>query len=285
MQRNFHELLQNKWNEGKMICVGLDTDISKIPDFKRVGNSIRKTLFRFNKSIIDATKDLVAAYKPNTAFYEQYGEDGWAALRKTISYIHEVAPSVVVICDAKRGDIGNTNDGYAKAVFLQLKADAITISPYMGKEANEPFLQRVDKGIIILCRTSNPGAGEFQDLPIAIGKSHVKSLYEIVAENVSQEWNYNNNCLLVVGATFPGELGIVREIVGDMGILVPGVGKQGGDLKAVLQNGLNSKGQGLIINSSREVLYASKEADFAEAARAVVIRMNNEIASAVELVK
>lgn len=241
-----------KWNEGKFVCIGLDSDYSKIPSSFKKNRSTEETIFKFNKTIIDATADLVCAYKPQSAFYEAFGDEGWRALKKTVHYIKENFPDIPVILDAKRGDIGSTNEAYAKAIFDDLGADALTVHPYLGKEALESFLKRADKTIFVLIRTSNPGAGEFQDL-IVKGKL----LYQLVAEHVAQDWNKNGNCAVVVGATYPEELKKVREIVGDMPILVPGIGAQGGDLENTIKNGLNSKKQGLIISSSRGIIFAS----------------------------
>ncbi len=272
-QKNFHLQSAQKFNERKFICVGLDTVYEKIPDCIRT-NDIRESIFNFNREIIDATYDLVHSYKPNSAFYEAHGPLGLQALGDTFDYINADVQNVLGICDVKRGDIGNTNSGYTRSNFDWLRADAITINPYLGSEANEPFLKYSQKGIIVLCRTSNEGADEIQELLLANGNK----VYEQVALLVnSQKWNYNSNCLIVVGATSPQQLKRVRELVGDMTILVPGVGKQGGTIYEVLANGLNSRRDGLIINSSRDVIYASSGADFAEAARAKVIQMNAEI--------
>lgn len=246
----FLEKLKNKWRENKFVCIGLDSDYSKIPPSFKEGRSVEEALFQFNKTIIDTTADLVCAYKPQSAFYEACGEGGLKALKKTVSYIKEKFPEIPVILDAKRADIGNTNEAYANAIFDDQGFDAVTIHPYLGKEAVEPFLKRADKGIIVLVRTSNPGAGEFQDLQI-----NDKKLYQLVAEHVARDWNKNGNCAVVVGATYPQELKKVREIVGDMPILVPGIGTQGGDLKETLKNGLNSQKQGLIISSSRGIIF------------------------------
>ena len=201
--------------------------------------------FEFNKKIIDQTHDLVCAYKPNFAFYEALGIKGWENLKKTVEYIQRYHSGVVTIADAKRADIGNTNLGYVTAIFDEMKFDAVTVNPYFGCEALQPFLDRVDKGIIILCRTSNPGAGEFQD-----------GLWQNVAENVANKWNTNNNCLLVVGATYPKELKQVRQIVGEMTLLVPGIGAQGGDIAKTVKAGLNNQRAGMIINSSRGIIFA-----------------------------
>ena len=261
-ERNFRTLLENQWEHNKFLCVGLDSDIGKIPDVIRQPG-VGETLVAFNKAIIDATKDVVCAYKPNSAYYEAHGDMGWAALEETVEYIRSEAPEVPVIIDAKRGDIGNTNNGYVEAFFERMEADAITVHPYMGSESLAPLLERKDKGVIVLCRTSNPGAGEFQDLEI--GGEH---LYKLVARHVASEWNTNGNCSIVVGATYPDELRNVREIVGDMPILIPGIGAQGGDLEKTVAAGKDERGKGMMIAVSRSVIFASGGADFAGAARA-----------------
>jgi orotidine-5'-phosphate decarboxylase len=230
-------------------------------------------ILRFNRAIVEATKDLACAYKPNVAFYEAHGKDGLVALRRTIAAVHYLAPEVPVILDAKRGDIGSTNVGYAEAAFEFLQADAITVHPYLGAEALQPFLARAEKGIIVLCRTSNPGAGEFQNLSVNGGEP----LYRFVARRVASEWNKSGNCALVVGATYPDELREVRGIVGDMPILIPGIGAQGGDVEKTVSAGKDSRGQGMIINSSRGIIFASKGADFAEAARREVEKLRDLI--------
>jgi len=273
MARNFRELLSKKWDEGKLLCVGLDTDLERIPEAARKGDT-PTTVVTFNRTIVDATKDLVCAYKPNIAFYEQHGDQGWNALRETISYIIDVAPDVPVILDAKRGDIAHSNGYYVRAAFEHLRADAITIQPYAGKVALEPFLKQKDKGIIVWCRSSNEGAGEFQDLMI-----NGEPLYIVVARHVVQEWNENGNCALVVGATYPDELKKIRTVAADVPILIPGIGAQDGDLKKTIQNGLDSNGRGLIVNASRSVLFASKNADYAEAARKKAQELHDAIRS------
>lgn len=276
--RNFRELLEKRWEFGKFVCVGLDTDRSKISeDVERflVGDAMGNQggLIRaFNGEIVKATKDLVCAYKLNSAFYEQYGEEGFKVLRETIIFIHHQAPDVPVILDAKRGDIGNTNTGYAEAAFDLLGADAITVHPYLGKEALNPFLAKTDKGIFVLCKTSNPGAGEFQDLVI-----NGEPLYQIVARHVDFGWNDAGNCGLVVGATYPEELQKVRESVGDLPILIPGIGAQGGDVEATVKAGRDSRGRGMIINSSRGIIFASAKSDFAVAARRETEKLHNLI--------
>jgi orotidine 5'-phosphate decarboxylase subfamily 2 len=223
-----------------LLCVGLDPDLSRLPG-KFLSTS--DPLFLFNQSIIDATKDVVCAYKPNSAFYERHGLDGLSALIKTIEYIR--ALGLPVILDAKRGDIGSSSAAYAASAFEALKADAVTVSPYMGHDSVQPFLDYKDKGVFVLCLTSNPGYKDFQ----VIGCD--EPLYHTVARRV-KEWNVNDNCGLVVGATKPSEIKTIREIVGDLPILIPGVGAQGGDLELSVKYG----GQRGIINASRSIIYA-----------------------------
>lgn len=270
--RNFRSMLENQWSRGNFVCVGLDPDIWKIPA-KHIPHSkyldAAQLILVFNKMVVDATKDLVCAYKPNVAFYENHGAEGLVALRVTIEYINEVASDVPVILDAKRADIGNTNVGYVGMAFDYLHADAITVHPYLGAEALQPFFARTEKGVIVLCRTSNPGAGEFQGLDISgdVVPGRHMPLYKYVAHRVACDWNKNGNCALVVGATYPKELREVRGLIGDMPILIPGVGAQGGDVEKIVSAGKDSRGQGMIINSSRGIIFASQEADFAEVAR------------------
>jgi len=295
MERNFMELLKARWGEGKSACVGLDSDLAKIPETVK-NDSINLTLESFNHAIVSATCDLVCAYKPNIAFYEAWGEEGISVLKTTVVFIKNVAPEVPIIGDMKRGDIGNTNLGYIKEAFEYFGFDAITVPPYMGKESLQPFLDMKDKGIIVLCRTSNPGAGEFQGLytlPFDPGakpdgvtdeewleklREESAILYQRVARNVVTNWNQNGNCGLVVGATAPEELEKVRHIVGDdMPLLIPGIGAQGGETEATVKAGKNSKGQGMIINSSRGIIFASKEKDFAEVARKETVKLQEMI--------
>ncbi|MEK7110044.1 MAG: orotidine-5'-phosphate decarboxylase [Patescibacteria group bacterium] len=255
----FQEKLDRIIKKNKsLVCVGLD-----------------QNQFLFNKTIIEATHDLVCSYKLNTAFYESIGHEGIKALKDTCNYLIKKYPEIPIIIDAKRADIGNTNRGYVQFVFTYLGADAVTVHPYLGEEAIRPFLDCKDKGIIILCKTSNPGSDEFQNLQVSIPSLYdrakmVRPLYQIVAENVANKWNKNKNCMLVVGATYPNELKEVRSIVGDITLLVPGIGAQGGDLEATLKVGLNSKKQGLIINSSRGII-------FAENPRNEAMKLRNEI--------
>lgn len=257
------EAAQDKNNS--LLCVGLDPDQPKLPP------SV-DSYFEFNKAIIDATADLVCAYKPNTAFYEARGAEGIEELKQTCDYIRISQPEIPIILDFKRGDIGNTNDHYAKFAFEYLGADAITIQPYLGAGAVQSFIAYKNKGIIVLCKTSNEGSSEFQDQEVGD-----KKLYQVVAENVSNNWNVNGNCLLVVGATYPDDLAEIRQIVGDMSLLVPGIGAQGGDVAATIKAGMNSAKKGLIINSSRAILYASNGDDFVKAARSATEATRDEI--------
>jgi orotidine-5'-phosphate decarboxylase len=249
------------------MCVGLDPEIERFPQKMRAEAS---PIFHFNKAIIDATADLVCAYKPQFAHYAAYEAED--QLERTIEYIHRTCPEVPVILDAKRGDVGNTAERYAIEAFERYGADAVTVNPYLGGDSLEPFLRHADKGVVILCRTSNPGAGELQDLVVGS-----RPLYLAVAELAARRWNTRGNCLLVVGATYPHELARVRDIVGDMPLLVPGVGAQGGDIAQAGANGQTPAGTGLIVSSSRGILYASAGADFASAARAAAERLRVEI--------
>lgn len=274
MARNFQELLRARWDEGKFLCVGLDSDLEKLPESAHKSSN-RETIVGFNRAIVDATKDIVCAYKPNSAFYEAHGDEGWSALRETAQYITEQAPDVPIILDAKRADIGNTNNGYADAIFKHLFMDAVTVHPYLGSEALRPFLDYKEKGIFVLCRTSNPGAGELQDLLI-----DGDPLYKKVAQLVAQKWNTNGNCGVVVGATYPDELKEVRTIIGDMPILIPGVGAQGGDVEKAVKRGKDGRGKGIIITAARSILFASKGNDFAEAARKEAEKIDGQIRKA-----
>ena len=258
--RRFQTLLEKNWSDGKFLCVGLDSDVTKLPK--------NQTQLSFNQAIVEATHDLVAAYKPNSAFYESQGVAGLEALKNTIHFIQACAPQTLTILDVKRGDIGNTAQEYAKAAFDELKADAVTLNPYLGFDSLEPFLNYKNRGSFILCRTSNPSAKEFQDLCIA-----GEPLYLKIAKQVAQKWNQNKNCGLVVGATYPEELKKVREAGPDLPFLVPGIGAQGADLKAVLANGLTADLKGLLINISRSVIFASSGKDFAESARKEILKM------------
>lgn len=278
-ERNFVGMLEAQWAKGNFVCVGLDSEFGKIPESARQRGSERdvsvaNTIVAFNKAIVEATKGIVCAYKPNIAFYEAYGDEGIAALQRTILDIHAVAPDVPVILDAKRADIGNTNKCYVQLAFGFLQADAITVHPYLGQEALRPFLEQKGKGVIVLCRTSNPGAGEFQDCMVGVTTI---PFYQYVAMRVAESWNKNGNCALVVGATYPEELREVRSIVGDMPILIPGIGAQGGDVEKTVTAGKDSRGWGMIINSSSGIIFASKDTDFAEAALRETRKLHNLI--------
>ena len=242
-----------------LLCVGLDSEVELLPERFR-GTEFPQ--FEFNKWIIDETHAYAASFKPNVAFYEARGVAGLMELEKTVAYLREVCPDAVTICDAKRGDIGNTNRGYVEAFFDRMGFDSITLHPYMGKDSLAPFLAREDKACIILCRTSNPGAGEFQDVEV-----QGKPLWELVAAKVANEWNAKGNCMLVVGATYPGEMRRVREIAPGLTLLVPGIGAQGGDVAAAVGAGLDAEGRGMMLSSSRGILFAQDPASAAKAAR------------------
>ena len=247
-----------------LLCIGLDPDPSLIPE--------NMTVLEFNLGIISATTDLVCAYKPNFAFYEAMGPEGVDTLKKTIESIPEAIP---IIGDAKRGDIGNTAKAYAKAIFDYFNCDAATVNPYLGFDSVEPFINYKEKEVFILCRTSNAGAVDFQSL-LCNGLPAPRHLFEIVAQKAS-EWNKYGNIGLVVGATYPEELDIIRKNYPETLLLVPGVGAQGGDLKSVIDLGVDAKKRGVIINSSRQILYASKGKDFAAAARKIAKRLQEQI--------
>ncbi len=247
-----------------LVCVGLDTSPELIP----AGLSV----LEFNKAIIDATSDLVCAYKPNIAFYEAQGEKGWDILHQTIQHIPKNIP---VIVDAKRGDIGNTADAYAMALFEKLGCDAVTVNPYLGQDSLEPFLKYAEKGVIILCRTSNKGAADLQSLPCQF-EGKTLPLYEVVAIKASR-WNTNGNVALVIGATYPEELKTIRQTHPDLLVLIPGVGAQGGDLALAVKYGIDRHKRGIMINSSRQIIYASKGADFATAARKATLTLRDAI--------
>lgn len=242
-----------------LLCVGLDSELDKLPEKFR---SLKNPQFEFNKYIIEETHEFVCVYKLNSAFYESRGAEGIEELKKTCEYIKLNHPEIPVILDAKRADIGNTNNGYVLFAFDYLRVDAITLHPYLGSEAIKPFLERSDKGIIILCRTSNPGAGEFQDLEI-----ENIPFYIHVAKKVFSEWNTNNNCMLVVGATYPDEMKKIREVAPNMTFLVPGIGVQGGDLENTLRNGLDKNKKGLIIHSARGIIFSKNPGEEAQKLR------------------
>jgi orotidine-5'-phosphate decarboxylase len=254
----FIDSLKGAWStRNSLLCVGLDPDPAKFPAHLKGRDD---AIFEFCSAIVDATADLVCCFKPQIAYFAaRRAEDQLEAL---IAHIHEKHPGVPVILDAKRGDIGSTAEQYAIEAFERFKADAITANPYMGRDSAEPYLAYKDKGVILLCRTSNPGGSDLQFLDVGGEK-----LYERVARLVAEEWNTTGQCALVVGATFPAEIARVREITGEMPLLVPGIGAQGGDIEATVKAGRTAAGTGLMINSSRAILYAGKDENFAAAAR------------------
>ena len=259
----FTQTLAAAWKQNdSLLCVGLDPDPAKFPAHLK---NQPDAIFEFCRSIVDATADLVCCFKPQIAYFAAHAAED--QLKSLIAHIHAEHPDIPVILDAKRGDIGSTAEQYAREIFERYGADAITANPYMGQDSVEPYLAYADKGVILLCRTSNPGGSDLQFLEVGGGKK----LYEHVAELIATRWNTNGQCGLVVGATFPQELARVRELVGDMPLLVPGVGAQGGDVEATVQAGRtrssDTQGSGLMINSSRAILYAGKGEDYAEAAR------------------
>ena len=265
----FASRLAAAWKaNNSLVCVGLDPEPKKFPDrFRDAPGGI----FEFNKAIIDATRDLVCAYKPQFAHYAAHAAEN--QLEHTIDYIKTRCPDAVVILDSKRGDIGSTAEQYAHEAFERYGADAVTVNPYLGRDSLEPFLEREDKGVIILCRTSNAGARDFQDLNVGVNTR----LFQHVAETVAKEWNGAGNCMLVVGATYPEELADIRSRVGDLPFLVPGVGAQGGDVAKVMAAGKTGAGTGLVISSSRAILYASSGDDFANAARKAALQLRDSI--------
>jgi orotidine-5'-phosphate decarboxylase len=264
----FIETLRKRWTDADtLVCVGLDPEPAKFPAHLRDDPD---AVFTFCKAIVDATADLACAFKPQIAHFAALGAE--YALQRLIAHIHATHPGVPVILDAKRGDIGSTAQHYVTEAFERYAADAVTVNPYLGRDSVQPFLDRADKGVVVLCRTSNPGAGDLQDLDV-----DGRKLYEHVAAKVANEWNAHGNCLLVVGATWPQQLAQVRALVGDVPFLVPGVGAQGGDVAALVHNGRTADGTGLVISSSRAILYAGNGADFADAARAAAKDLRDEI--------
>lgn len=247
---------------GSLLCVGLDSDIGKLPASYRKHDAPQ---LAFNRHIIDATAEYAAAFKFNMAFYEANGAAGWLQLAQSVAFLRQRHPDILIISDAKRADIGNTSSAYARAIFDQLGFDAVTLNPYLGRDALQPFLNYADKACIILCRTSNPGSAEYQNLQL-----NSKPLWQLVAEKTAAEWNANGNCMLVASGRNPQEMAQIRAIVGEMTLLVPGVGAQGGDLKAAVEAGLNSAGRGLIINSSRGIIFADDPAGAASSLRAAI---------------
>ena len=264
---NFTEkLLKAAVKNNSLVCIGLDPDPALMPADTGV--------LDFNKAIIDATAGLVCAYKLNFAFYEALGAGGFEALKDSIDYIPHDIP---IIGDAKRGDIGNTARAYATAIFDQLGCDAVTINPYLGSDSVEPFVEYKDKGVFILCRTSNPGSADFQSLRCnSSGKN--TSLFELVAQKAAQ-WNRHGNIGLVIGATFPQELELIRQQHPDMPILIPGIGTQGGDMEKAVRYGVDTSGEKAIISSSRQIIFASNGEDFATAAAYAAMQLGSKVNS------
>jgi len=265
---DFMQALQQRWKAANsLVCVGLDPEPAKFPaQFAQHPDAV----FAFCRDIVDATAQYACCFKPQIAHFAALGAED--ALQRVISHIHDAHPGVPVILDAKRGDIGSTAQHYAAEAFDRYRADAVTANPYLGRDSLQPFLDRADKGVVILCRTSNPGAGDLQDLRV-----EGRPLYQHVAEKIARDWNGHGNCALVVGATWPEQLREVRAIVGDVPFLVPGVGAQGGDVEAVVRNAKTTDGTGLIVSSSRAILYASDGGDFAEAAGEAAKSLRDEI--------
>lgn len=286
--RSFREKVAARIKEvNSCVCLGLDSDYNKLPAcVKRRG--FKEDVSRFNRVLIDATYDVLLAIKANAAFYEAHGGEGKQALKRMFDYCRQKAPGVIRIVDYKRADIGNSNLGYVAEAFKYFGADAVTVNPYFGREAMQPFLDQQDKGIIVLCKTSNPGGGEFQDLmvtPPEVGAALADfldndgqlPLHQYVAWQVSRVWDKRYNCALVVGATYPEQAEIVRWIAPDMPLLIPGIGKQEGALKETVEAAQDSQGGGMIINSSRGIIFASGGEDFVDVARREVLKLRDEI--------
>lgn len=270
---SFMQALRTRWKQANsLVCVGLDPEPAKFPaQFANDPDAV----FAFCRDIVDATAPYVCAFKPQIAHFAAVGAED--ALQRLIAHIHAAHPGIPVILDSKRGDIGSTAQHYASEAFDRFAADAVTANPYLGRDSVQPFLDRADRGVVILCRTSNPGAGDLQDLVVSGNGSNGRPLYQHVAEKVARDWNGHGNCALVVGATWPAQLKEVRAIVGDVPFLVPGVGAQGGDVEAVVSNAKTADGTGLIVSSSRAVLYASSGNDYAQAASSEARRLRDEI--------
>ncbi len=260
---HFMQSLQSAWQRNhSLVCIGLDPTPARFPPHLR---DDADAVFTFCAAIVDATADLACAYKPQIAHFAALRAED--TLERLIAHIHARHPGVPVILDAKRGDIGSTAQHYASEAFDRYQADAVTVNPYLGRDSVQAFLDRADKGVIILCHTSNPGAADLQDLVVASTDGAPLPLYQHLARAIARDWNANGNCVLVTGATWPEQLKQVRALVGDMPLLVPGVGAQGGDVQAVVHNGQTARGDGLLVSSSRAILYAGNDTGFADAAR------------------
>lgn len=272
---HFGDRLTAGWAASRFLCVGLDPDPEQVAATVGLGDPA-KAVAAFTTAVVEATVDLALAYKPNSAFYEQFGPAGMDALLATIAHIHQVAPSAVVILDAKRGDIEHTNHAYARAMFDVYGADAVTVHPYLGGDALAPFIDRIDRGVIVLCRTSNPGGGEVQDLTV-----DGQPLYRHIASTVETTWNRNGNCGLLVGATYPREIALVRESAPTLPLLIAGVGRQQGALADAIRAGAVNR-TGVIVSSSRSITDAATGPKFAAAARDAALRHHDAILSALD---
>ncbi len=270
---NFIATLKTRWiAANSLVCVGLDPEPAKFPaKFRGDPDAV----FAFCRDIVDATAEYACSFKPQIAHFAALGAED--ALRRLIAHVHATHPGIPVILDSKRGDIGSTAQHYATEAFDRFGADAVTVNPYLGRDSVQPFLDRAERGVVVLCRTSNPGAGDLQDLPVRADNGVARPLYQHVAEKVANQWNTRGNCALVVGATWPEQLREVRAIVGDVPLLVPGVGAQGGDVAAVVMNAKAADGTGLLVSSSRAILYASSGEDYAEAAAQAAKSLRDEI--------
>jgi orotidine-5'-phosphate decarboxylase len=269
----FIELLGRAWQQNNsLLCVGLDPDPLRYP--AHLGQH-HDRVFEFCKAIVDATAPYACAFKPQIAYFAAQAQE--PALKQLIDYIHVQYPGIPVILDAKRGDIGATAAQYAQEAFVRYGADALTVNPYMGADSLDPYFAFSNKGVILLCRTSNPGGSDLQALSVNPSNQGSKPLYQHIAHQAKHHWNKTGQLALVVGATFAEEIGQVRQIVGDMPLLVPGIGAQGGDLEATVNQGLDQNLNGMMISSSRAILYASKEADFAQAAARVAMETRDAI--------
>ena len=269
----FMQALRARWERAdSLVCVGLDPEPAKFPP--RFADE-PDAIFKFCREIVDATAQYVCCFKPQIAHFAALGAED--TLQRLVAHIHAAHPGIPVILDSKRGDIGSTAQHYATEAFDRYAADAVTANPYLGRDSLQPFLDRADRGVVILCRTSNPGAADLQDLIVSDAGRDARPLYQHVAEKIARDWNGNGNCALVVGATWPQQLREVRAIVGDLPLLVPGVGAQGGDVEAVVTNAKTADGTGLVVSSSRAILYASDGGDFANAAAVAAKSLRDEI--------
>ena len=294
--RNFQELLEFQWSFNNHVCLGLDSEYSRIPESLR-RRSIQNTLIAFNQGIVDATKDAVCAYKLNFAFYLKYGSEGIAALRETVANIRAVAREIPTILDGKHGDTVDSNVAYALAAFESFNMDAVTVNPYAGMEPLQPFFDHPDKGVIILCHTSNKGANFLQDKTVSLSLQERKDffprpidsqnwehdvpdclpVYQYVGYHVSRHWNKNGNCVLSAGATYPADIAKIRRIDDDMPLLILGNGTQGGDIEKTVTFGKSSRGLRMIVNFSRSIIFASQGSDCFEAARNKTIDLGDTI--------